>query len=140
LGFSQVFEDRIERILPQSASAQVNQHPPEFIARGEKRGRDRRRQAKFTCAQSGQNLFGGVAHNYQRFKPKQSRSTLDRMECSKGAVEQLGIAGRRLELDQVVVESLQEFLALHQEVLHERRILKKVFHTTSGSIAADSYR
>lgn len=61
------------------------------------------------------------------------------MERPKGAVEQFGIAGRRFKLDEVVVESLQEFLGLRQEVLNERRILKKIFHVTSGSIAADGY-
>jgi len=64
-----------------------------------------------------------VAEPDDRLEPQKTGGAFDGVHCAENSVEQVRVLRRGLQRHHVLIHSLQQFLAFHQEVLNQPGVL-----------------
>jgi hypothetical protein len=87
-------------------------HPQQDVGGGGRHGH-------VTVTQARQQVLPHVGHRLEPVEGQEARGALDRVDGAEDAREQLGVARRLLEVDEVAVELVEVLVALHEELLDD---------------------
>jgi hypothetical protein len=126
LSFFQFLQQRLKVVVLQPSLANVLQHDPQLVAGGEKSVHGAALHPDLAPPDGVENVLCVVAQPDDRLEPQKAGGAFDGVHCAENPVQPVGVLRQRLQRHHVLIHSLQQFLAFHQEVLNQPGVLREI--------------